>query len=99
MTSFDAAHRAVHEPPDRRFRIRLKRSVVGVVLVLAGVPVLLAWVQAAAFGLPNIRALLPYSESAANRAAWLSGVGPLPPLLQLSIPHDVDSQWLVDPDG
>jgi DMSO/TMAO reductase YedYZ molybdopterin-dependent catalytic subunit/thiosulfate reductase cytochrome b subunit len=66
MISFDAAHQAVHDPPDRRFRIRLKRSVVGVVLVLAAVPVLLAWIQAAASGLPYIHPLLPYSESAAT---------------------------------
>jgi len=66
MISFDAAHHAVHYPPDRRFRIRLKPSVVGVVLVLVGVPVLLAWVQAAVFGLPYIQPVLPYSESAAT---------------------------------
>lgn len=66
MISFDAAHKAVHYPPDRRFRIRLKPSAVGVVLVLVGVPVLLAWVQAAVFGLPYIRPVLPYSEPAAT---------------------------------
>ena len=66
MISFDAAHKAVHYPPDRRFRIRLKPSVVGVVLMLAAVPVLLAWVQAAVFGLPYIQPVLPYSESAAT---------------------------------
>ena len=66
MISFDAPHQAVHDPPDRRFRIRLKPSVVGVVLVFAAVPVLLAWVQAAVFGLPYIQPVLPYSESAAT---------------------------------
>jgi len=66
MISFDAAHQAVHDPPDRRFRIRLKPSVVGVVLVLVAVPVLLAWVQAAVFGLPYIQPILPYSESSAT---------------------------------
>ncbi len=66
MISFDAAHKAVHYPPDRRFRIRLKPSVVGVVLMLAAVPVLLAWVQAVVFGLPSIRPVLPYSQSAAT---------------------------------
>jgi hypothetical protein len=66
MISFDAAHQAVHAPPDRRFRIRLKPSFVGVVLVFAAVPVLLAWVQAAVFGLPYIQPVLPYSESAAT---------------------------------
>jgi DMSO/TMAO reductase YedYZ molybdopterin-dependent catalytic subunit/thiosulfate reductase cytochrome b subunit len=66
MISFDAPHQAVHDPPDRRFRVRLKPSVVGAVLVLAAVPVLLAWVQGAVFGLPYIRPVLPYSESAAS---------------------------------
>ena len=66
MISFDAPHQAVHDPPDRRFRVRLKPSVVGVVLVLAAVPVLLAWVQGAVFGLPYIQPVLPYSESAAS---------------------------------
>src|ERR1017187_6883477 len=66
MISFDAGHQAVHYPPDRRFRVRLKTSVVGMVLVLVSVPVLLAWVQAAVFGLPSIQPVLPYSESAAT---------------------------------
>jgi sulfoxide reductase catalytic subunit YedY len=66
MIPFDAAHQAVHLPPDRRFRIRLKPSVVGVVLVLAAVPVMLAWVQAAVFGLPYIQPVLPYSQSSAT---------------------------------
>jgi len=34
MINFDAAHKAVHYPPDRRFRVWLKPSVVGTVLVL-----------------------------------------------------------------
>ena len=36
MINFDAAHKAVHFPPDRRFRVWLKPSVVGAVLVLVG---------------------------------------------------------------
>src|SRR5678816_4244210 len=66
MISFDAAHQAVHYPPDRRFRIGLTPSVVAVVLVLVSVPVLLAWVQGAVFGLPYIRPVLPYNVSAAT---------------------------------
>ena len=68
MISFDAAHKAVHYPPDRRFRVWLKPSVVGAVLVLVGLPVLIAWGQAAVFGLPYIQPVLPYSQS--------SGTGP-----------------------
>lgn len=66
MINFDAAHKAVHYPPDRRFRIWLKPSVVGAVLVLVGLPVLVAWGQAAVFGLPYIQPVLPYRESAAT---------------------------------
>src|ERR1043166_9511620 len=63
MISFDAAHKAVHYPPDRRFRVWLKPSVVGAVLVLVGLPLLIAWGQAAVFGLPSIQPVLPYSQS------------------------------------
>ena len=66
MINFDAAHKAVHYPPDRRFRIRLRPSVVGAVLVLVGLPVLIAWGQAAVFGLPYIQPVLPYSQSSAT---------------------------------
>ena len=63
MINFDAAHKAVHYPPDRRFRVWLKPSVVGTVLVLVGLPLLIAWGQAAVFGLPYIQPVLPYSQS------------------------------------
>jgi methionine sulfoxide reductase catalytic subunit len=66
MIAFDGAHKAVHYPPDRRFRIWLRPSVAAGVLVLAGVPVLLAWGQAFLFGLPYIQPVLPYSESTAT---------------------------------
>jgi len=66
MISFDAAHKAVHCPPDRRFRIWLRPSVVGAVLVLIGLPVLVAWGQAAVFGLPYIPPVLPYGQSSAT---------------------------------
>ena len=66
MINFDAAHKAVHYPPDRRFRVWLKPSIVGTVLVLVGLPVLIAWGQAAVFGLPYIQPVLPYSQSSAT---------------------------------
>jgi len=66
MISFDAAHQAVHYPPDRRFRVWLRPAVVGVVLVVVGLPVLVAWGQAAVFGLPYIPPVLPYSQSSAT---------------------------------
>lgn len=54
MISFDAPHRAVHYPEDRRFRIWIRPSVLGVIAVLVIVPLALAWIQAAFFGLPHI---------------------------------------------
>jgi len=54
MIAFDAAHRAVHYPDDRRFRLRLRPS-----LLLAGGAVLLAliaaaWIEFAVAGLPPL---------------------------------------------
>jgi sulfoxide reductase catalytic subunit YedY len=66
MIAFDAAHKAVHYPPDRRFRIWVRPSLVASLLALACVPLLLAWTQAAVSGLPDIRQILPFDESAAT---------------------------------
>ena len=54
MIPFDDAHRAVHYPKDRRFRIWIRPSIVILLIVLALVPFVLAWVQHAFFGLPYI---------------------------------------------
>lgn len=54
MIAFDVAHKAVHYPDDRRFRIWIRPSIligVGVVLVLLIAP---AWIQWAVAGLPFI---------------------------------------------
>ena len=53
MISFDAEHRAVHYPPDRRFRIWISPSIligtsVAIIAALAG-----AWIEVAAFGMPH----------------------------------------------
>ena len=59
MISFDAAHRAVHCPPDRRFRVWVKPSLL-ITACLAGLlPVLAAWIQTAFTGLPRILPLPP----------------------------------------
>jgi DMSO/TMAO reductase YedYZ molybdopterin-dependent catalytic subunit/thiosulfate reductase cytochrome b subunit len=54
MVSFDAAHRAVHYPTDRRFRIWVRPSVlIGIaVVVLAAFGA--AWIQFGIAGLPQI---------------------------------------------
>jgi methionine sulfoxide reductase catalytic subunit len=63
LIAFDAAHKAVHYPEDRRFRIWLSRRTLLVILVLVLGPVLVAWLQHASFGLPY---LSPSSASAAG---------------------------------
>ena len=54
MIPFDAAHKAVHYPPDRRFRVWIRPSFVAGAVVLILLPLLFAWGQAAIFGLPYI---------------------------------------------
>ena len=54
MRAFSGAHRAVHFPPDRRFRIRIRSKealVVGLVLMI---PITIAWIQFLFFGLPSV---------------------------------------------
>jgi sulfoxide reductase catalytic subunit YedY len=69
MIAFDAAHKAVHYPPDRRFRIWIKPSFVIVGLSLVLIPLIAAWVQKAVFGLPYLPPLPEY-HSAAYAAAF-----------------------------
>src|ERR1041384_1681314 len=54
MISFDAAHKAVHYPPDRRLRVWIRPSFVTAIVVLMLLPLLFAWGQVAIFGLPYI---------------------------------------------
>jgi len=54
MIAFDAAHQAVHYPPDRRFRLWLRPSILMGVVVGAGLMIAPAWIQWAVAGLPAI---------------------------------------------
>ena len=54
MISFDAAHAAVHYPPDRRFRMWIRPSILIGVAMLVAVPVLAAWIEHLVVGLPYI---------------------------------------------
>ncbi|MGH9633303.1 MAG: molybdopterin-dependent oxidoreductase [Candidatus Angelobacter sp.] len=54
MISFDTAHRAVHYPNDRRFRIWIRPSILIGIAVAAVSAVLAAWIQVALAGLPHI---------------------------------------------
>ena len=54
MRVFSKAHRAVHYPSDRRFRIHIRSKealVIGLVLLI---PITIAWTQFLFFGLPSI---------------------------------------------
>ncbi len=64
MISFDAAHKAVHYPPDRRFRVWIRPAVLIGAAIAILVPFLFAWGQAAFFGLPYIPPLPQFNEAA-----------------------------------
>jgi len=54
MIAFDAAHAAVHYPPDRRFRIWIRPSVLVIAAAAVAVPLAVAWIQTAVWGMPAI---------------------------------------------
>ena len=54
MVDFDAAHAAVHYPPDRRLSVWIKPSVLALCALLVVIPVVGAWIQTNIWGLPTI---------------------------------------------
>ena len=54
MVAFDAAHAAVHYPPDRRFRLWIRPSVLRIAFGLMLLPLIAAWIETAFWGLPRI---------------------------------------------
>lgn len=70
MITFDEAHRAVHYPPDRRFRIWIRPSflitAICLVLILLG----LAWGQAAIYGLPHLVPVSEYNTRGVHGFPW-----------------------------
>ena len=57
MISFDPAHRAVHYPPDRRFRIWIRPSIlVGIGIAILSV-IAASWIEVAVAGLPHVPAV------------------------------------------
>jgi len=54
MIQFDAAHKAVHYPEDRRFRVWVRPRVLVILAVVCLTPVVAAYVQWGVFGLPHI---------------------------------------------
>jgi methionine sulfoxide reductase catalytic subunit len=59
MQVFDEAHRAVHYPPDRRFRVWINPWFIFAFAVVALAPVVIAWGQYLIFGLPTESFLPP----------------------------------------
>src|SRR5579863_1404976 len=98
MISFDAAHRAVHFPPDRRFRIWIRP------------PILIGIAIAIACNCSRLdRGRSSRNASCSGRstdipkqlrgATWLSRMGTLLPLLQFPVRDDADSKRTFYPDG
>ncbi len=57
MISFDPAHRAVHYPPDRRFRIWIRPSIlIGIGIAILSV-IAASWIEVAVAGLPHVPAV------------------------------------------
>jgi DMSO/TMAO reductase YedYZ molybdopterin-dependent catalytic subunit/thiosulfate reductase cytochrome b subunit len=63
MIPFDAAHKAVHYPLDRRFRVWIRPSFVAGAVVLILLPLLFAWGQVAIFGFPYIPPVPQFNEA------------------------------------
>jgi sulfoxide reductase catalytic subunit YedY len=62
VISFDSAHRAVHYPEDRRFRIWIRPSVLILLFSLILVPVVIARVDVMLYGLPQLPVLPQFVE-------------------------------------
>ncbi|HVW10473.1 MAG TPA: molybdopterin-dependent oxidoreductase [Bryobacteraceae bacterium] len=57
MVAFDAAHRAVHYPPDRRFRVWIRPSIlIGAATAILAL-IAAAWIEVAVAGLPAVPAV------------------------------------------
>ncbi|MEO7086539.1 MAG: molybdopterin-dependent oxidoreductase [Gemmatimonadaceae bacterium] len=71
MIAFDAAHRAVHFPVDRRFRIWIRPSLlIGVCAIIVAV-LAASWFQIAMFGLPVILPVAPVAGAAHGFPIWV----------------------------
>ena len=66
MICFDAAHRAVHYPDDRRFRIWIKPAILWGIAVAIFIPFGIAWLQYALAGLPYIAPIPQYNPASST---------------------------------
>jgi hypothetical protein len=99
MISFDAAHRAVHFPPDRRFRIWIRPSIlIGIAIAIVCV-IAATWLEVAVAGMPRVPAVPQIYPNNFAGPHGFSRMGTLLPLLQFSVCDDADSERAFDPDG
>src|SRR5262249_2884359 len=63
MIAFDKAHRAVHYPDDRRFRIWIKPTILLATAIVVFIPFSIAWVQYCLCGLPHIAPIPQYNPN------------------------------------
>ncbi len=54
MIAFDAAHQAVHYPPDRRFRIWVQPSILIAIAIVIVAAIVAAWIEVALAGEPYV---------------------------------------------
>ncbi len=66
MLQFDEAHRKVHYPDDRRFRIWIRPSILLILILAVLIPLAIAWIEYAVFGLPHIASSPASVEGAAT---------------------------------
>src|SRR5439155_21274765 len=72
VVAFDGAHAAVHYPPDRRFRVWIRPSVLALGTLLVVIPVVIAWIETSIWGLPTIA---PVASVNPNNVASASAQG------------------------
>jgi DMSO/TMAO reductase YedYZ molybdopterin-dependent catalytic subunit/thiosulfate reductase cytochrome b subunit len=63
VIAFDAAHKAVHYPEDRRFRIWIRPAIVRGIVIAIVVPFAIAWLQYALAGLPQVAPIPLYNSA------------------------------------
>jgi methionine sulfoxide reductase catalytic subunit len=71
VSRFDAAHAAVHNPADRRFRAWIRPSILIGAAAVVGAAIVAAWVQFLIFGLPTIPRVLPTPSDFAGPHGFL----------------------------
>src|SRR5690242_16112558 len=99
MVRFDSAHRAVHYPPDRRFRIWIRPSILnGLGIAILSV-IVAAWIEVAVAGLPWVPAVPQIYPNNFAEPHGFSGMGALLPFLQFSFRNDAHSQRPFDTNG